>query len=230
MTRLESAIRSLTMPVNGQYPRPWMTVMTNPEQARVFVVGYNQATGWPEFLIKDQDEYIHALFNRNGMTCDTLYNRFRCGVYPSPTRRNLCELRRVLAGQGIPEVLETNVICYSTGMSHDLDRPDHSGGKQKGRVIFQEILRMIRPEILILHGSRTGKEFARMLGVDVPRPPRNPAEGMSACRLVTRLGEDAWCPMVFAIPSLAPPAANKWRAWRSRYFEDLASKVAALQR
>jgi hypothetical protein len=42
MHALEAAIRGLTRPVNGQFPRPWMTTMARPEDARIFVVGYNQ--------------------------------------------------------------------------------------------------------------------------------------------------------------------------------------------
>jgi hypothetical protein len=39
----ESAIRSLTAPINGQFPRSWMTDLQNPLLASVFIVGQNQA-------------------------------------------------------------------------------------------------------------------------------------------------------------------------------------------
>jgi hypothetical protein len=73
---LEGSIRRLTQPVNGQYPRPWMTEMMHPEEARVFVVGYNQATGFPAEQVGDHETYIDALFNRNEKSCRKLYEKF----------------------------------------------------------------------------------------------------------------------------------------------------------
>jgi|TARA_B110000967_G_scaffold171343_1_gene181775 hypothetical protein len=35
----EETISLLTQPLNGQYPRPWMTNLTNPQEADVFIVG-----------------------------------------------------------------------------------------------------------------------------------------------------------------------------------------------
>ena len=37
--RLEAAMRKLTLPINGQYPRPWMTFSKDPASSKVFVVG-----------------------------------------------------------------------------------------------------------------------------------------------------------------------------------------------
>ena len=42
----EATIRKLTEPINGQYPRPWMTEMKNPWEAEVFIVGMNQRNGY----------------------------------------------------------------------------------------------------------------------------------------------------------------------------------------
>lgn len=32
----EAVIREMTLPINGQYPRPWMTRLTDPRAAKVF--------------------------------------------------------------------------------------------------------------------------------------------------------------------------------------------------
>jgi hypothetical protein len=47
MDSLERAIRPLTSPINGQLPRPWMTDLTDPREALVFIVGKNQRSGYP---------------------------------------------------------------------------------------------------------------------------------------------------------------------------------------
>ena len=97
MSALEASIRRLTQPVNGQFPRPWMTNMARPENARIFVVGYNQATGFPAALIGSHDDYIDALFNRNDGSCRNLYEQLRDDDGTSPTRRNIDKLRVNLA-------------------------------------------------------------------------------------------------------------------------------------
>jgi hypothetical protein len=133
---LEAVIRELTRPLNGQYPRPWMTKLTDPAQAKVFIVGKNQAKGYPVELVGNQGRHIDALFNRNGQTCRGLYDQINQNK-PSPTRQNIVSLVKKLADAGIRETLETNVVCYSTPMSSDLSRSIHQGGAERGEEIFR---------------------------------------------------------------------------------------------
>ena len=104
MNTLEASLRRLTQPVNGQFPRPWMTDMEHPEKARIFIVGYNQATGFPAAaLAGGRNAYIDALFNRNGMSCRKLYEqmRYNKGRSNSKTRENVVALRgRLVQGSG----------------------------------------------------------------------------------------------------------------------------------
>ena len=96
MNTLEASLRRLTQPVNGQFPRPWMTDMEHPEKACIFIVGYNQATGFPAgALVGGHNAYIDALFNRNGMSCRKLYEqmRYNKGRSNSKTRENVVALR-----------------------------------------------------------------------------------------------------------------------------------------
>jgi hypothetical protein len=60
----EASIRQLTTPLNGQFPRPWMTDPPNPWEAVVFVVGKNQRHGYPVDIVGPHDAYLDALCQR----------------------------------------------------------------------------------------------------------------------------------------------------------------------
>ena len=225
MSTLEASIRRLTQPVNGQFPRPWMTNMAHPENARVFVVGYNQATGFPAALIGSHDDYMDALFNRNDRSCRKLYEQLRGDDGPSPTRKNLDKLREYLAREGLTDVVETNVICYSTPMSSDLTEMKNKGGKVVGRQIFEEILAIIRPKILIAHGAGTAKELGRVLSTQLPAAASNQADDVSCSRVDTHLRGESYAPIVFVIPSLAPPRWNVWQKWAEPHLAETCAQV-----
>jgi hypothetical protein len=171
---LEASIRRLTQPVNGQYPRPWMTDMKRPEEARVFIVGHNQARAFPVEKVRDHDTYMDALYNRKGQLCRELYDKICDGEGSTPGRKNIDTLRKGLANLRIDDVIETNVICYSTPMSKDLTHARHQGGKEAGRAIFLEILWMIRPIVLIAHGVATKKELSTVAKVRSHEMYENP--------------------------------------------------------
>ncbi len=114
----EKAISDLTQPINGQYPRPWMTDLSDPLAADVLIVGRNQRNGYTASSISHRP-HLDALFNRNGEGCRRLYNELTGGRV-SPTRQHLDRLRKHLQCVGVSRVLETNVICYSAPMSADL--------------------------------------------------------------------------------------------------------------
>jgi hypothetical protein len=215
--KLEAAIRELTRPINGQYPRPWMTSSKDPASSKVFVVGMNQRKGFPEGEVGSHDRYLDALFNRGPETCRRLYDRVTKGE-ASPTRINLDDLVRRLERHGVTDVLETNVICYSTPMSSDLRHRLHTGGTARGREIFRTLLNVIEPKILIAHGAGSAKELRKSLRIDFPEPPRErPSKPTEV-----KLGQMS----VFLIPSLAPPEFNKWASWRDEHLEQLCQIVA----
>jgi hypothetical protein len=171
---LESGIVELTKPLNGQFPRPWMTNLPDPSQAKVFVVGKNQAKGYPINLVGGQSRYIDALFNRNGQSCRALYDEITGGK-SSPTRENIDRLASKLAEAGVHELLETNVICYSTAMSSDLSKLIHKGGRQRGDEIFRFLLAVIQPSILIAHGASTRVHLEKLFGRKLPPLPVGPS-------------------------------------------------------
>ena len=212
---LDMAIAQFTVPLNGQFPRPWMTDLTDPLDATVFIVGKNQAKGYStEFL--SQQRHIDALFNRSGETCRGLYDELT-GHSPSPTRLNTDMFRSILSRAGIDRVLETNVICYSTPMSNHLRLPAHDGGKARGSEIFRTLLHLVKPKVIIAHGAGTRDTLSALFGKPLPAPPTS-----IALPQATVIGSFT----VFVIPSLAPPKWNQWSRWAGLYLERVAEAAA----
>ena len=219
-SRFEQRIRGLTRPINEQYPRPWMTKLQDPLQATVFIVGKNQAKTYPENMVGSHDRYIDSLFNRSGESCRGLYDEIT-GDDSSPTRDNIDSLTRRLEDRGVREVLETNVICYSSPMSSDLSQARHRGGRARGTETFQSLLEWGCPAIMIAHGKGTRKRLSRVLGTELPVPPEQP--GVPVFTSVSYEGKQS---QVVVIPSLAPPEYNKWKSWAPRYLDSVADEVA----
>jgi len=219
-TDFESLISELTQPLNGQYPRPWMTKLRDLLQAKVFIVGKNQATEFTLEKVGTHDRHMDSLFNRNGESCRGLYDEVTKGN-PSRTRPNIDDLTQRLESKGVHEILETNVICYSTPMSSHLAKQIHTGGRQRGDEIFQTLLSYIRPSILIVHGADTSKKLGRSLKANLPSPPSKPDD-----LVIVRLDYDGYKPLVFVIPSLAQPAFNTWRRWGPAHLDNVAVAVA----
>ena len=212
----EATICRLTEPLNDQYPRPWMTDLTDPLLASLFIVGRNQAKGYQSERVTHQ-RHIDALFNRSGETCRRLYDEMT-GFSPSPTRKNTDSLRSLLLLNGVTRVLETNVVCYSTPMSRGLRFSQHKGGIVRGSEIFQALLYLIKPKVLVAHGSGTRVSLSKLLGTTLPAPPAGFAEPEST--VIDGI-------TIFVIPSLAPPKWNEWSGWADRYLRKVASAAAS---
>ena len=193
-----------------------MTMSTDPASARVFVVGRNQKNGFAAEAVGDHDHYMDALFNRGSETIRGLYDRL--AMKPSQTRRNTDRLVASLAAQGVRDVLETNVVCYSTPMSAHLGRAEHRGGAEVGKRIFRTLIRLIGPKVIVAHGERTADDLAADLGRPLPEPPRASGPPVEV---------DVGGVAIFLIPSLAPPAFNRWMKWAPGHFEAVAGRVAA---
>jgi len=102
-------------------------------------------------------------------------------------------------------------------MSADLLDASNSAGASKGREIFLTVWEAIRPKIIIAHGSGTTKDLGKLLGCRLPGPPTAPGPPISH----TLNSAD-----VFVIPSLAPPAYNRWSSWADEHFCHLSLAVA----
>ena len=211
----EAAITRLTRECNGQYPRPWMTNLTEPQTASLFIVGRNQAKGYPTDKLTHQ-RHLDALFNRAGESCRKLYDGMT-GSRPSQTRRNIDHLHSILERVGVDRILETNVVCYSTPMSDDLRLPAHAGGTVRGMELFCRLLEFVQPKVLIAHGSGTKAILEGLLSKPLPAPPSKLAEPEST---------DVNGIKVFVIPSLAPPKWNQWCGWADAYLTEVAKAAA----
>lgn len=213
---LELAIGELVQPINGLLPRPWMTDLTHPSSAQVFIVGRNQKNGYAVGGRVTYNRHVYALFNRNGQSCRGLYNEVTGGS-PSPTRVHTDEFRTQLAQQNVTAVLETNVICYSSPMSSDLSRVEHRGGRARGTEIFSTLLRLIRPRVVIAHGAGTLRDLSKLMDATLPVPPESNSEVVYA---------ECGGTLVFPVQSLAPPAWNRWSTWAREYLAKVAEATA----
>jgi uracil-DNA glycosylase len=207
------AISAATRPINGQYPRPWMTDLINPLDAEVLIVGRNPARTYDASMLT-HERYLDALFNRNGQSCRALYDEL---VEPSATRRNIDMLHRLLTEAGVDRVLETNVICYSSPMSADLGSIEHTGGRATGKAVFRLLLDYVRPRVLIAHGAATARDLADIVGSPLPLPA---TEGGAPTRI------DVGGMTIMLLPSLAPPAWNRWQRWAREHLEAVAALAA----
>jgi hypothetical protein len=187
-----------------------MTVHADPAACRVFIVGANQAKRYDAQAVGSLDAYCDALFNRGDENGRGLYDRMTKGK-PSPTRRNLDAAVKALGKVGIRDVLETNVVCYSTPMSADLGLPVNAGGREQGEAIFRLLLEHISPAIVWVHGAGAAKRLRRVL----PEVPHlQGTESWTWARAADRL--------VIVTGSLAPPAANTWLDKREAVFNEIA--------
>ena len=216
----------ITRPLNGQYPRPWMTRTSEPATARVFLVGKNQATAFPVEIVGSQEEFVDGLLDP--VAGRRLYERARGGRPPSPSRLNIDAVVDRLAAHGVTDVLETNVACYSTPSSSDLRKPEHAGGRERGIAVFQALFDRLRPEVVITHGADVRKRLGRVLGVSLPEAPNAPGAAPSSARLsVSRRTGDHIVQFV-VLPTLAPPAWNQWSAWAGEHLDEVAGHVASM--
>ena len=212
--KFEETILAMTQPTDGQLLRPWMTAMKNPLEADVFIVGGNQRTPYFARDISHQ-RHMDALFNRNGECCRGLYDEVRGGE-PSPTRRKTDDLVARLNQQSVRNILETNVVCFSTPKSADLRTRSNSVGARKGKEIFRYLLAEIAPLVLVVHGMGTVKQISTILRTDRLRVPDSPDE-ICDIQLERHL--------VIPIPSLSPRGFNSWKAWGQGYLDRVAIRV-----
>lgn len=213
MNAFEQSIFAATRPINGQLPRPWMTDLSDPLDARVFIVGRNPARTYDASTLT-HERHLDALFNRNGESCRALYDEL---VEPSATRRNIDLLNGLLKQVGVNRVLETNVICYSSPMSADLSEPKHAGGRAAGQAVFRLLLDAIGPRVLIAHGAATIDDLTDI--IDFPLPP---AANKPSVPASTKAGDMT----IILLPSLAPPAWSRWQRWAHPHLQEVALLAA----
>ena len=131
-----------------------------------------------------------------------------------------------MSRSGINNILETNLICYSTKSFSDLRKPEHAGGKDVGIKIFETMGQFIRPRILILHGAKVREEICKVFNTELPaflRMGGIPVRPKTPFQKEVDIGN--FRVVVFPIPSLAPPAANTWATWADEYLTEVGAIV-----
>lgn len=196
----------MTVPRDGAYPRPW-TSDTNPEQADVLIVGASSAKTFHAVDVGNHDQFLDALWNRNGQRCRAMYDA--ATKKPSPTRANLDRLSELLAARGL-NPLQTNVTCASA--RYDADVPDED--RAHGTELFKTVVAHVPWKAMIVYGAGAISRFGRALDVTMPQVP----SPESAPVWTTVQGRPA-----FISPTLAFPS---YRATVWPYIERVVASIA----
>lgn len=206
MSSFENSIRAMTSPRNGVYPRPW-TTDTNPEQAAVLIVGASSAKTFRVTHVGSHDQFLDALWNRNGQTCRAMYDA--ATTKPSPTRRNLDRLSEMLAAHGLTS-LQTNVACASARYDAELSKEDRTHGTE----LFKAVVANVSWKAMIVYGVNASERFSHAFGIETPAVP---FPGSAPVSMIFHKRP------VFISPTLAHPA---YRASVWPYLERVVAVVA----
>ena len=195
-------------PIKTGYLRPWMCT-GDPTRADVFVVGANAATPLASNVVT-RNEYIDALMT-GGESLRDIYLRARTTGRPSPTRMNIDRLTGLLVEHGTDSVLETNVWTMPTASLKELKR----SRRDAHAAILPRLVAILQPRALVVHGVAATQGLADSLGRHLLSATVAP---------VCHLGS----PVIWATPSLSPPAANRWLPAGWAQLDALARAVGCL--
>ena len=163
---LEDQIRTLTAARQGVYPRPW-TTDTDPERVDVLIVGASSAKPFRAADVGNHDQFIDALWNRNGRKCRTMYEA--ATVKPSRTRPNLDRLSEMLTARGFSS-LQTNVTCASAPYDSLIGKEDRDHGAE----IFKTVVSHVPWKAMIVYGVGACRSFGRIFELAMPPVPSTP--------------------------------------------------------
>ena len=209
MMAFEDRIRALTAPRGGVYSRPWMTD-ADPTQADVLIVGASSAKSFHVAEVGTHDQFLDALWNRNGLTCRSMY--YAATSKPSPTRPNLDRLATMLADNGLTS-LQTNVTCASARYDAEVSDEDRA----HGTLIFKAVATHVPWKAMIVHGAGATERFGTAFGLTMPNVPLPHSAPVS--RIV--LGRP-----VFVSPTLASPGYRR-SVWP--YIERVVIAISGLR-
>lgn len=163
MTEFEDRIRTMTSARDGAYPRPW-TTDTDPTQADVLIVGASSAKTFRVADVGNHEQFLDALWNRNGQTCRAMYDA--ATSKPSPTRPNLDRLSQMLAAHDLTS-LQTNVACASARYDDEVSDKERA----HGTMIFKTVVAHVPWKAMIIYGVGATERFGQALGATMPPVP-----------------------------------------------------------
>jgi len=124
----------------------------------------------------------------------------------------------------VNKIIETNVICFSKD-ERIKDNKLNREGKEVGSKIFRSIVDIIRPKVMIVHGSDPCKTVADFLKIPEPIMPDNEDKSVKFFHaLGTSLGKN-YQPALFFIPSLGGPGWNRWKPWANEHLGEVCKGV-----
>ncbi|RWO82075.1 hypothetical protein [Mesorhizobium sp.] len=208
MTEFEDRIRAMTVPRDGAYPRPW-TTDTDPARADVLIVGASSAKTFRVTDVGNHEEFLDALWNRNGQSCRAMYDA--ATAKPSPTRPNLDRLSQILAAHGLTS-LQTNVTCASARYDDEVSEKD----RVHGTLLFRTVLAHVPWKAMIIYGVGATERFGHEFGVAMPPVP-SPDTAPVLRTIYDR--------PVFISPTLASPG-YRTSVWP--YLERVVTAIAGL--
>lgn len=179
---------------------------TDPGQADVLIVGASSAKTFYVAEVGNHEQFLDALWNRNGRTCRAMYRA--ATTKPSPTRPNLDRLSAILAERGLTS-LQTNVSCASAPYDAELPQEDRAHGTE----LFEAVVAHVRWKAMIVYGVGASGRFGRAFGVEVP-----PVPPPDSTPVFTKLQGRP----VFISPTLASPA---YRASVWPYLERVVAEI-----
>jgi hypothetical protein len=182
----------------------------DPVHSDILIVGANAATPFPPTIV-ERDRYIELLL-AGGAELRELYARARASRGPSPTRRNIDRASQILLAHGARGVLETNVWALPTKRLADLKAADRSVREASARIL-PRLISILMPRALIVHGVEAARGLSTCLGRSVAIAQDHPV--LTEGDLI-----------VWSIPSLSPPAANRWLPAGWVHLERLGRAIA----
>lgn len=206
MSEFEDRIRAMTVPRNSAYPRPW-TTDTDPSQADVLIVGASSAKTFRVVDVGSHDQFLDALWNRNGQTCRAMYAS--ATTKRSRTRPNLERLSRMLSAHGLTS-LQTNVACASGRYDAEVSDEDRAHGSE----LFKAVVAHVPWKAMIVYGVGASEDFGHAFDVAMPPVP-SPDSGPVWTTIQGRA--------VFVSPTIAFPRYRK-TVWP--YLERVVAVIA----
>jgi hypothetical protein len=85
-------------------------------------------------------------------------------------------------------------------------------------VVFKLLIDFVRPRVLIAHGAATASDLGAIFYL--PLPPPATQTGAPARIVVGDM-------TIVLLPSLAPPAWNRWQGWALEHLEATAALTAS---
>jgi hypothetical protein len=219
--KLEDAVCSMIQPAGDQYPRPWMTMMSNPEEANIFTIGKHPST---KYLSRDIDkkEHFNSLFNNPPMSCHDVYHRIR-PKGNTPTRQKLEIIKKKLNSKSLEMIIDTNVSIIN--YDSIINRTEQSAAKSLGEEGFLDIVKIICPKVLIAYGDEANAKISDLFNIKLHCLPKTSDDRLYFSQGLGGEFCEKYKPWIFFTPPLWD---SNWGRWAEKRLDELCREIARL--